>query len=202
LGLICAVVLTLVGLSFAEYLFTKLGATAETLDLATGYIHPIFWGATFFLLSSMSNSILLAHGDSKTFGKVLVAGFFLNLLLDPWFLYGGFGIPEMGVPGIAYSTVIIQALGGLFLLSTVLRRGYVKLHSIANLLPDLKIYGEILRQGIPTSFSMMSIPWAFLLPLITSCFMEKHHWQRLASEHASNRLPCFLRSGSVHPSYR
>ncbi len=70
----------------------------------------------------MSNSILLAHGDSKTFGKVLVAGFFLNLILDPWFLYGGFGLPAFGVPGIAWATVIIQALGVLSLLGSLATR--------------------------------------------------------------------------------
>jgi len=163
LGLICAVFLTVTGLAAADPLFRLLGADGGYLDLAKGYIHPLFIGAVFFLLSSMSNSILLAHGDSKTFGKVLVAGFFLNLLLDPWFLYGGFGLPAMGVPGIAWATVIIQALGGIYLFSTVLRRGYVTARCSARLLPNLKIYGEILRQGIPTSFNMMSIALGFFV---------------------------------------
>jgi Na+-driven multidrug efflux pump len=114
LGVICAILITAVGLTVAEPLFRLLGATGDYLELAKGYIFPLFCGSIFFLLSSMSNSILLAHGDSKTFGKVLVAGFFLNLILDPWFLYGGFGLPAFGVPGIAWATVIIQALGGPF----------------------------------------------------------------------------------------
>ncbi len=169
LGLICAVVLTAVGLIAAEPLFRVLGADGEYLDLATGYISPLFMGSVFFLLSSMSNSILLAHGDSRTFGRVLIASFFLNLILDPWFLYGGLGLPAMGVPGIAWATVMIQALGGIYLFSTVLRRRYIELPSFENLKPDLRVYVEILKQGIPTAFNLMSIALGFF---VTTYFLK------------------------------
>ena len=88
LGLICALSLTMIGLSAAPSLFRILGAEGEYFDLALGYVSPLFIGAIFFLISSMSNAILLAHGDSRTFGKVLIASFLLNLVFDPWFLYG------------------------------------------------------------------------------------------------------------------
>ena len=169
LGFLCAIILTFIGLNTAEPLFRVLGATGDYLETAKGYIFPLFWGALFFLLSSMSNSILLAHGDSKTFGKVLVAGFFLNLILDPWFLYGGFGLPALGVPGIAWATVVIQALGGLFLFSTVIRRGYIQFDLFEHLVPKFRIYREILRQGVPTSFSMMSIALGFF---VTTYFLK------------------------------
>lgn len=163
LGLICAATLTAIGLFAAEPLFKILGASGDYLELATGYVTPLFWGAIFFLLSSMSNAILLAHGDSKTFGKVLVAGFLLNLILDPWFLYGGLGLPPLGVPGIALATVVIQAIGAIFLFFTVLKRGYIELGPIFHQRPRPEIYREILRQGVPTSFNMMSVALGFFV---------------------------------------
>jgi putative MATE family efflux protein len=163
LGTICAVFVTAIGLFSAEPLFKVLGASGSYLDLAMAYITPIFIGTIFFMVSSMSNSILLAHGDSRTFGKVLVAGFFLNLIFDPWFLYGGLGLPPMGIAGIAWATVLIQGLGGLYLFTTVLRRRYVTISSFHHLRPDFKIYGEILQQGIPTAFNMMSIAIGFFV---------------------------------------
>ena len=169
LGILCSITLTVIGLSVAAPLFKTLGATGGYLDIATSYVSPLFWGAIFFLLSSMSNSVLLANGDSKTFGRVLVGGFFLNLLLDPWFLYGGFGLPAFGVAGIAWATVVIQALGGLFLFSTVWRRGYVRFGSWRDLLPDWPSYGMILKQGVPTSFNMMSIALGFF---VTTFFLK------------------------------
>ena len=163
LGFLCAVALTAIGLLAARPLFEVLGASGDYLELATDYIHPLFIGAVFFLLSSMSNSVLLANGDSKTYGKVLIAGFFLNLILDPWLLYGGFGMPALGVSGIAWATVTIQALGGIFLFTTVVRRGHVSFSALTKLMPDLRVYGEILRQGIPTAFNMMSIALGFFV---------------------------------------
>jgi len=163
LGLICAMGVTAIGLFSAEPLCRLLGADGTYLELALGYIRPLFIGSIFFLLSSMSNSILLAHGDSKTFGKVLVIGFFMNLILDPWFLYGGFGLPAMGIQGIAWATILIQAIGGLYLISVAVRRGYINKRFTENLTPNFRVYGEILRQGIPTSFNMMSIALGFFV---------------------------------------
>ena len=153
----------MIGLNVAPSLFRILGAEGDYFDLAMDYISPLFIGAVFFLLSSMSNAILLAHGNSKTFGKVLVAGFLLNLILDPWFLYGGLGLPAMGVTGIAWATVLIQAMGGIYLFSVVLRRGYIDIGAAFRRLPKPRIYGEILRQGVPTSFNMMSIALGFFV---------------------------------------
>jgi len=163
LGLICAITLSVIGLNAAPSLFRILGAEGESFDLAMAYISPLFIGAVFFLLSSMSNAILLAHGDSKTFSKVLIASFLLNLILDPWFLYGGFGLPAIGIRGIAWATVLIQAVGGIYVFSVVLRRGYVDIGKALKTLPKLRIYGEILKQGIPTSFNMMSIALGFFV---------------------------------------
>lgn len=163
LGFFCAIGLMIVGYFAAEPLFRIMGADGLYLEMATDYINPIFWGAMFFLLSSMCNAILLAHGDSKTFGKVLICGFFLNLMFDPWFLYGGFGLPAMGIYGIALATVLIQALGSIYLLSTVIRRGYLVKCSASFFIPQFRVYREILRQGVPTSFNMMSIALGFFV---------------------------------------
>ena len=68
----------------------------------------------------------------------------------------------MGLAGIAWATVIIQGLGGLYLFATVLRRGYIQIPQLLEW-PQLKIYGEILHQGIPTAFNMMSIALGFFV---------------------------------------
>ena len=172
LGIVCSCAITVIGLLAAPALFQKLGARGESLQIATSYISPLFIGSTFFLLSSLSNSVLLANGDSKTFGIVLIAGFFLNLLLDPWFLYGGLGLPALGVAGIAWATIVIQALGGVFLFSCTLRRGYVRFKGLPDLLPKLKIYVTILKQGIPTAFNMMSIALGFF---VTTYFLNNYY---------------------------
>lgn len=163
LGLFIAGGLMVVGVYAVEPLFRLMGASGDYLQLAMDYIQPIFWGAVLFLLGSMCNAILLAHGDSRTFSKVLMAGFFLNLILDPWFLYGGFGVPAMGIKGIALATVLIQVFSSGYMLMTVIRRGYFKRCNGQFFSPKLRVYGEILKQGVPTSFNMMSIALGFFV---------------------------------------
>ena len=185
LGLIAGAGLTAAGLTFAEPLFKILGASGDYLELAKAYISPIFMGTVFFMLSSMSNSILLAHGDSKSFGRVLVAGFFLNLVLDPWFLYGGLGLPAMGIAGIAWATVVIQALGSIYLFTTVLRKGFLSVQCLHHLRPNLKIYIEILQQGIPTAFNMMSIAVGFF---VTTYFLKFYGQPAVAAFGVGTRI--------------
>ncbi len=163
LGAFVAIGLMIVGVFGVEPLYRMMGASGSCLQLATDYMHPIFWGGSAFILSSMLNAILLARGDSKTLGIVLVSGFFLNLILDPWFMYGGFGLPAMGITGIAISTILIQLLGCTLLLTTVIRRGYFKECSVNLLKPKLRACGEILKQGLPTAFNMMSIALGFFV---------------------------------------
>lgn len=159
--LFLALGVSVVGMWAAEPLFRLLGAKDDYLISATQYITPIFMGSVFFLLSSFSNAILVANGDGRTFGKVLIAGFFLNLVMNPWFLYGGFGVPAMGIAGIAWATVTIQAITGLILFFTAVRRGHINLRRSGDFLPKAKVYGEILWQGIPASFNMMTVAVGF-----------------------------------------
>ena len=163
LGILLSGVLAVVGFVAAPWLFRVLGASGEYLTLAVRYMNPIFAGSVFFIVSSLSNAILVASGDSKTFSKVLVTGFFLNLILDPWFLYGGYGLPALGIAGIAWATVIIQMFGSAFMLFTVIRRGLLNLRPIRGLLPHLASYREIAAQAIPASFSIMSVALGFFV---------------------------------------
>ena len=163
LGILLSLGLAVVGFLAAPALFGLLGATGEYLTLALRYMNPIFAGSVFFIVSSVSNAILVASGDSKTFSKVLVIGFFLNLILDPWLLYGGYGLPAMGIAGIAWATVIIQMFSSAFMLMTVLRRGLLNLQPMNALLPHLASYREIGRQAIPASFSILSVAVGFFV---------------------------------------
>ena len=163
MGLVVSLALTVTGTLAARPLFQLLGATGEYLTIALSYMNPIFLGSIFFLISNLSNAILIASGDSKTFSKVLVVGFFLNLILDPWFLYGGFGLPAMGIAGIAWATVVIQIAGSTFMLATVLRRGLLKLKPWQDLLPDLRVYWEIAQQALPATFNIMSVALGFFV---------------------------------------
>lgn len=161
LGFVVSFVVTITGLIVAKPLFSVLGASGDYLNYAVQYMTPIFLGAVFFVVTSVCNAMLIANGDSRTFSKVLVVGFFMNLLLDPWFLHGGYGLPAMGIAGIAWATVVIQIASFIVMLTIVVRRGLISLRPWKALLPDWRVYREIMQQAVPASFAIMSVALGF-----------------------------------------
>ena len=162
-AIIVSVLLSVAGIWLVEPLFRLMGADGEYLKFALEYMIPVFIGSTFFVMINLCNAILVASGDSKTFGIILVSGFFVNLVLDPWFLKGGYGLPAMGIAGIAWATVVIQGTGTVILLTTIARRKLLVIEAWTDLLPDLKVYREIAQQAVPASFNIMQVAISFFV---------------------------------------
>ncbi|MFH1124624.1 MAG: MATE family efflux transporter [Pseudomonadota bacterium] len=156
-GILTSIALTIFGLCISPFLFRLLGASEEYLLMATTYMNTIFWGTLFFLLINMLNAILNALGDTRPFRDFLIAGFLLNVLLDPWFIYGGFGVPPMGIFGIALATVLIQCMGCFYMGLKVLGTGLVAGMGWRDLLPKPGPFKEIFRQGFPASLNMLTV---------------------------------------------
>lgn len=156
-GVLTGAVLTLVGLAVGPWLFRSLGAEGHYLDLAVRYMDTIFLGSVAFLLVYMNNAILQAHGDTRPFRNFLIAGFVANCLLDPWFIFGGLGLPALGIRGVALATVLIQAGGAVYLAHKARQTGLVRMRSWRDLLPQIQPVAAIARQGFPSSVNFMTI---------------------------------------------
>lgn len=156
-GVFLAVGLTVVGLLITPSLFKLLGAEGNYLNLCTDYMNLILFGTVFILLQSIINAALNAQGNTTTFRNVLIAGFLLNLLLDPWFMFGGFGLPPMGIKGLALATIIVQLMGGIYLIFAVKKSKLWRHQHWEELVPKRRHFIEIARQGFPASINMMTV---------------------------------------------
>ncbi len=152
-----ALFLTIAGLLLAPTIFILMGARGEYLALALSYINVIFAGSIFFLLNYVMNAILNSHGNTRAFRNFLIAGFFLNLALDPWFMYGGAGFPKLGLAGIALATVSVQCLGTFYMFSQLSKTGSMPSFRLADLKPRWGYYRELFKQGFPSTMNMMTI---------------------------------------------
>jgi putative MATE family efflux protein len=170
---ILSVILSILGWFSGPFLFKLLGATGEYLDMALSYINVIFGGVIFFTLSFVINSSLSARGDTKTFRNFLIFGFLLNLLLDPWFMFGGLGLPAMGLAGVAWATIFIQFLGVLYLSYTAIKKGILCRNCWNMFWPQKKYFAEISKQGFPASLNMMTVAIGiFIITYFISSFGE------------------------------
>ncbi len=155
--LILSLILTWIGLAFSPNLFRLLGAEGEYLNFALAYINVIFYGTVFFLLSFTLNSVLVAQGNTKTYRNLLIVGFFLNIILDPWFIYGGFGVPAMGIAGVAWATVLVQVISSGYLFIKIVRAHLIHDGFRESLRPRFSFYYELAKQGFPASLNMMTV---------------------------------------------
>lgn len=141
----------------SPWLFSILGASGDYLKMTVDFMNVIFIGSLFFYLGYSANSILLAHGNSRCMRNYSIGSCMLNFILDPWFLYGGFGLPPLGLRGIALATATVMFLGFFYMIYEVAKRGYLTDLKLSHFIPRLKIFGMIAKQSLPASLNLMMI---------------------------------------------
>lgn len=153
LGIILSFFVTFLGIIFTNTIFRFLNSPPETTIYGIQYIHIIIGGSIFFILNNSFNAILASQGDTKSYRNFLIIGFFLNLILDPLFIL----IFNLGIAGLALSTVFIQIIGSFYLLKKVIRSHLFLEVKLRLKKPDLRHYLDIWKQGFPASLNMMSM---------------------------------------------
>lgn len=156
-GVLHGLLLTVAGRLAAPVVFRLMGAEGEYLSLATSYMGAMFSGSVFFVSNQAHNSILNATGDTRSFRNFLVCAFILNLIYDPWFIFGGFGVPPLGLAGIAWGTVAIQGMGTFYLHHRARQTGLLGQLGWRGFLPRQAMFKELALQGFPSSMTMLTV---------------------------------------------
>ncbi|MDO9629757.1 MAG: MATE family efflux transporter [Acholeplasmataceae bacterium] len=157
LGFISGLLVTLFATSFTEPLFMLIGASGDALDLGVAYTNVIFYGSIFFILNAVLNGLLSAQGNTKTYRNLLIISFFLNLVLDPLFIFGWFGLPRLGVVGVALATVLIQVIGTIYLTMRLIKSEWIDMRKLIRSKFTINTMVELLKQAIPSSLNMATI---------------------------------------------
>jgi putative MATE family efflux protein len=157
MGLLLSVVLMIIGPLISKPLLLFMGASSESLQYGLDYLSWIFYGTFFFVLNMILNAILTSQGDTKSYRNVLIVAFILNIILDPMFVLGWFGLPKMGTMGVALATVIVQAIGTAYLIYKVAKSSYFDIHLFKKTRVMFDQWKELFKQGFPASVNMMTI---------------------------------------------
>ena len=158
-----AIFVAIFGVYLAPFILNFLNTDPQTFKYAVDYINVIFIGSVIFFLLVVSNVALTARGDTKSYRNVLIFGFFLNILLNPLFIYGFGPIPAMGVSGIAIATLCSEFVGLIYILSKVLKTEIKDFVSLNCFIPKKEMIIEILKQAMPSSISMISVGFGIFI---------------------------------------
>ncbi|GAB6102424.1 MATE family efflux transporter [Thermococcus atlanticus] len=168
LMMLFAVGVGIFGVISAPYLLRFMNVSSTVYPYALKYTRVIFAGIPFAFTLFAFNFLLRAVGDTKTPVKINIATVLLNLVLDPFFIFGWLGFPRLGVVGAAVATMLSNSLGSLvggYLLFT----GKVGIHLTPETLrPEVHFYSRIFRVGLPSSigYSTTALGFIFLARII------------------------------------
>ena len=150
LVVIFAAVIMLFGAFGVEPYFRMQSSVAETVEGGIAYSQIVCLLTLGMYVQITTEKLLQSTG--RTFHSMIIqaTGAIVNILLDPVFIFGWFGVPAMGIAGAAVATVIGQWAGailGIFLnirYNRDIRLGlkYLKLRR--------EIVAPILTVGIPS----------------------------------------------------
>lgn len=150
LTVIMGVVFTGVGIAMTPLMLELMKTPAEVAPDQAAYLTIYFAGIMGLLLYNMGSGILRAVGDSQRPFYFLLVSAGVNTALDLLFVLK-FG---MGVEGVAYATIIAQAVSAALTIAVLIGYdGSVKLS-----LRDLRIHWRMLKKivavGIPAALQM------------------------------------------------
>tara|TARA_Y100001970_G_scaffold262188_1_gene346156 strand:+ start:8813 stop:10186 length:1374 start_codon:yes stop_codon:yes gene_type:complete len=147
----------LIGIFFSYDILKFMGSTNESINLSKEYTDIIFLGTSIFLILTSFNAILYAQGDTKTYRNVLIVGVFLNIILNPIFIFGLFFIPAFGIAGLAISTVLIQFGACIYLYYKVNKTDLKIRLSISNFYIRRNFFINIFNQCMPITFALFLV---------------------------------------------
>jgi putative MATE family efflux protein len=164
-----AVFFGLIGFFLIDKILVLLGARGEVLDLGIKYGKVQFLGLGFVFSTFTIYTALRGIGNPSMAMGLMLGSTTLNLILDPFLIFGWWIFPELGVVGAAVASVIsftIAFLTGLLVFFS--GKCNVTLHLKSQVSLKTKSILKIIRIGLPTGINDISFSFARLviMPLV------------------------------------
>ena len=123
---------------------------AETVQGGIAYTSICCIFTVGIFIQVLCERLLQATGRAMQTMILQGTGAIINIILDPVFIHGWWGMPKMGVAGAAVATVIGQCTGAVLGIYLNLRHNpEVQLH-VKFMKPNWKVIAPILEVGIPS----------------------------------------------------
>ncbi|MFD1735270.1 MATE family efflux transporter [Bacillus salitolerans] len=170
-NLLFGAILSLILFVFGETFLNLMGIPNELMDEA--YIYLVIVGGFSFIQSIIMTigSIIRSYGFTRDTMYITIGMNVLNVIGNYLFIFGPFGIPVLGVQGVAISTVVSKTLGLVILLWLLFKRVEHPLPFLQIFTLPVKHIKNLLRIGIPSagehlSYNLSQVVITFFITMI------------------------------------
>lgn len=144
-AILSGLLITVIGMFFAEDMLELMETPDDIIELSALYLQIYFAGIVLRMLYNFCAAILRAVGDTKSPMLYLTLGGALNVVFNLFFVLAF----NMDVDGVAYGTLISEAVSALLVLRALIKRTDCVHFDFKKMRLDGKIIGKIFGIGIP-----------------------------------------------------
>jgi len=149
IAIIYGIIGGLVGVFFAEDIIKIFTDDPVLIDLGYQYINIILTGSMAVFIPATFNYILRGEGNTFLPMMTMIIGAVLNMIIDPFLIFGLGPFPQLGVAGAAYATIFSRAVGGVFIIFVLFSDKNELTLKLEDFKFDFQIIKEIYNVGIP-----------------------------------------------------
>ena len=154
--LITAIVFMVLGLTISNIFFSIQTSNAEIIQYGDQYAMIVLGCSIGLFAQFLFERLLQATGRTLHTMCTQGLGAIINIILDPIFIFGYFGVPAMGVAGAAIATVTGQIIAAILAVILNVKCNHDIHINLKGFKPDLQVIKQIYSVGIP-SIIMQSI---------------------------------------------
>lgn len=158
--IIFAIFIPIILFIFKEQIINLLGPTESNYKYAATYFDYTIPGIPAILIGFGLNNFIRAAGDSRAAMTTILIGVFLNIILDPIFIFA----LDMGVKGAAIATVISQYVSMIWVLMYFIKDKHILKLSKHYMKLEGKLVGDIFENGLP--LFLINVANSFLMMFI------------------------------------
>ncbi len=178
-GIIISLVLAALGILFMYSAAPQLlhyALKSEILQTkCINFLHIRIWGLPFLYIYQMRNALLVGTNQSRYLIAGSLAETIANIFFDYGFIYGKFGLPQLGFNGAAYASIIAEITGMVVVFMVIHYKGITKRFNLfKKFTRDITTMQLILKQSSPIIFqyAISITTWHFFYILV------EHHGER------------------------
>lgn len=159
-------VVAVAGFPLSRTLLAWMGTPDPALPLAEAYLRVIFLAVPAMYLFASVTALLRGAGDTRTPFWFLLLVVALDIVLVPLLMFGIGPLPELGIAGAAWATLVANLLGLSAMLFYLWKRDHplwLHRHERGLYRPDPAILRALIVKGVPMGLQMVLVSLAMIM---------------------------------------